>query len=79
MPLNQSILDGSTLQSLVGEANGIVASRTRGWDEIAKTITTSQVNFLNVPTVLVGQGARMLNGTPTTAPLQAPNPQGGGA
>jgi hypothetical protein len=72
----ESILDHATLQILVTEANAIVASRTRGWDELSKGVLTSQLNFLNVPTVLVGQGARMLNGTPTTAPLQAPERQG---
>jgi hypothetical protein len=71
-----SVLDESTQQAMVNEANAITASRTRAWDAIEQAIVTSQVNFLNVPTVLVGQGARMLNGTPTTAPLQAPNPQG---
>ncbi len=72
MGMPESILDGSTLQAAVNEANAITASRTRGWDEIAKTITTSQVNFLNSPTPLVGEGVRFLNGTPTEAPLSAP-------
>ncbi len=59
-----SILDMTTQQSLVVEANAINASRTRGWDEIAKTITTSQVNFLNGGTPLTNEGIRFLNGTP---------------
>jgi hypothetical protein len=59
-----SILDDTTQQALVTEANAITASRTRGWDELSKTVLTSQVNFLNSPTVLVGQGQRFLDGTP---------------
>lgn len=59
-----SILDGTTQQALVTEANAITASRTRGWDELSKVVLTSQVNFLNSPTTLVGQGSRYLNGTP---------------
>ncbi len=72
---SESILDITSQQMLVGEANDIMASRTRGWDEIAKTITTSQVNFLNGGTPLTNEGIRFLNGTPTTAPLQAPELQ----
>lgn len=60
----ESILDMTTQQSLVNEANAINASRTRGWDEIAKTITTSQVNFLNGGTPLTNEGIRFLDGTP---------------
>ncbi len=59
-----SILDSTTQQALVSEANGIAASRTRGWDEIAKTITTSQVNFLNSGTQLSNNAVRFLDGTP---------------
>lgn len=69
----ESVLDATTQQGLVNEANAITASRTRAWDAIEQAIVTSQVNFLNVPTVLVGQGARMLNGTPTQAPGNAAN------
>lgn len=68
-----TVLDSSTLQTMVNEANAIAASRTRAWDTLAQAVITSQVNFLNVPTVLVGQGARMLQGTPTMAPGNAPN------
>lgn len=46
------------------EQAGITASRLRGWDEIAKTITTSQVNFLNSGTQLTNNAVRFLNGTP---------------
>lgn len=59
-----TILDLTTHQALVSEASAIAASRTRGWDEIAKTITTSQVNFLNGGTPLTNEGIRFLNGTP---------------
>lgn len=46
------------------EQAGITASRLRGWDEIAKTITTSQVNFLNSGTQLSNNAVRFLDGTP---------------
>ncbi len=59
-----SILDSTTQQALVSEANGIAASRTRGWDNVAQVITTSQVNFLNGGTPLSNEGIRFLNGTP---------------
>lgn len=71
-----SMLDPTTVAAMVVEANAITATRTRAWDSLGQGVVTSQLNFLNVPTVLVGQGARMLNGTPTTAPLQAPLQQG---
>jgi hypothetical protein len=60
----ESILDSTTQQALVSEANGIAASRTRGWDNIAQVITTSQVNFLNGGTPLTNEGVRFLDGTP---------------
>ena len=59
-----SILDETTQQAAVVEANGIAASRTRGWDEISRVTLTSQVNFLNTPNIMTAQGIRMLNGTP---------------
>lgn len=69
----ESVLDGAVQQALVSEAAQSVQSMTRGWNAIDQGIVTSQINFLNVPTVLAGQGIRMLNGTPTMAPGNAPN------
>lgn len=46
------------------EQAGITATRLRGWDEIARVITTSQVNFLNTGTQLTNNAVRFLNGTP---------------
>lgn len=69
----ESIIDPAVREQLANEAAAIVNSRTRAWDALAQGVMTSQINFLNVPTVLVGQGARMLNGTPTMAPGNAPN------
>ena len=60
---------------LAKEAAASADSRTRGWDNISQAISVAQVVNLGNPTVLTGQGIRMLNGTPTTAPLQAPNTQ----
>jgi hypothetical protein len=47
--------------------------RTRAWDNLSMAITAAQVVNLGNPTVLAGQGIRMLNGTPTMAPGNAPN------
>lgn len=54
------------MPSILDEAEqaGLVASRIRGWDEIAKGITTSQVNFLNSGTQLTNNAVRFLDGTP---------------
>lgn len=71
--MKDSALDPAVNNALIGEAAQSVASMTRGWNAIDQVVVTSQVNFLNSPTVLVGQGARMLNGTPTMAPGNAPN------
>mgnify|MGYP000932529270 CR=1 FL=1 len=77
-----SILDDAVCQALntgfAKEAAGAADSRTRGWDNVSMAIATAQVVNLGNPTVLTGQGIRMLNGTPTTAPLQAPEPQKAG-
>ena len=59
-----SILDVGVREELVAGAAGAANSRNRGWDEISRAAFTSQVNYLNSPTVLTGQGIRMLNGTP---------------
>jgi hypothetical protein len=58
---------------LAKEASGASDSRTRSWDELSKAILATQVVNLGSPTVLAGQGIRMLNGTPTMAPGNAPN------
>lgn len=48
-------------------------SRTRAWDNLSMAIAASQIVNLGNPTVLTGQGIRMLNGTPTMAPGNAQN------
>ena len=79
----ESIVDPVVSQALnVGfakEAAGASDSRTRGWDNLAMGITAAQIVNLGNPTVLTGQGIRMLNGTPTMAPGNAPNANGGAA
>lgn len=66
------------MASMLDEAEqaALTASRIRGWDEIAKTITTSQVNFLNSGTQLTNNAVRFLNGTPDIIrdPGSAPKP-----
>lgn len=63
-----SILDDAVTQSLntgfAKEAAGAADSRTRGWDNIAMSIAVAQANYVSAPSVLAGQGIRMLNGTP---------------
>lgn len=49
---------------LAKEAAGASDTRTRAWDNLGMAITTNQIGYLNNPTVLAGQGIRMLNGTP---------------
>jgi hypothetical protein len=75
-----SVLDDAVVQSLntgfAKEAAGASDSRTRSWDNIAAAIGVAQVVNLGNPTVLTGQGIRMLNGTPTMAPGNAVNANG---
>lgn len=72
-----SCIDSAVCQALntgfAKEAAGASDSRTRAWDNFAMAVTSSQVTNLGAPTVLTGQGIRMLNGTPTMAPGNAPN------
>jgi hypothetical protein len=64
----------SVIQGGVGkEAAAASDSRTRAWDNLSLAISAAQVVSLGNPTVLTGQGIRMLNGTPTMAPGNAPN------
>lgn len=58
---------------IAGEAHGAAASRTRAWDNLTQAIATSLVVSLNTPSIIAAQGMRMLNGTPTMAPGNAPN------
>ncbi len=72
-----SVIDDVVSQSintgLAKEAAGASDTRTRAWDSLGMAITANQIGYLNNPTVLAGQGIRMLNGTPTMAPGNAPN------
>jgi hypothetical protein len=64
----ESILDPTVVQSLntgfAKEAAGAADSRTRAWDEIAKAVAVQQTVYIASPSVMTGQGIRMLNGTP---------------
>lgn len=63
-----SVIDDVVAQSintgLAKEAAGASDSRTRAWDNVALAIATSQIVYLGSPSVMTGQGIRMLNGTP---------------
>lgn len=78
-----SVIDDVVAQALnsgmAKEAAGASDSRTRAWDNLAIGVASSQLVALQSPTVLAGQGIRMLNGTPTMAPGNAPNANGGAA
>lgn len=76
-----SVIDDVVAQALnsgmAKEAMGAADSRTRAWDELAKAITIQQTVNLGSPTVMTGQGIRMLNGTPGAFANQiAPGPAG---
>lgn len=72
-----SIIDDVVAQSintgLAKEAAGASDSRTRAWDNLGMAIAAAQTVNVGSPTVLAAQGIRMLNGTPTMAPGNAPN------
>ena len=72
-----SVIDDVVAQAintgLAKEAAGASDSRTRAWDNFGMAVASSQVTNLGSPTVLAGQGIRMLNGTPSMAPGNAPN------
>lgn len=72
-----SVVDDVVAQTinsgLAREAAAGGESRTRAWDNLSMAIAAAQVVNLGNPTVLTGQGIRMLNGTPTMAPGNASN------
>ena len=76
-----SVIDPVVSQALnttfANEAAAAAGTRTRAWDNLGMAIAAAQVVNLGNPTVLAGQGIRMLNGTPTMAPGNAPNANGG--
>ena len=78
-----SVIDDVVAQAVnSGIAREAVAggeTRTRAWDNLSMAIAAAQVVNLGNPTVLTGQGIRMLNGTPTMAPGNAPNANNPGA
>jgi len=63
-----SVIDDVVAQALntglAKEAAAAADSRTRGWDNIAMAVATAQTNYISSPSVLAGQGIRMLAGTP---------------
>lgn len=72
-----SVVDDAVVAALHSEtAKQVQAasdSRVRAWDQLALGIAASANVYLNSPSVFAGQGVRMLNGTPTMAPGNAPN------
>lgn len=74
-----SIIDDVVSQALntgfAKEAAAASDTRVRRWDQLGADTATMWANYLTTPTVMNAQAMRFLNGTPTTAPLQAPEPQ----
>lgn len=76
-----SVVDDAVVSALNTESAKQVQaasdSRVRAWDQLALGIAASANVYLNTPSVLAGQGVRMLNGTPTMAPGNATNANAG--
>ena len=66
-------VQSSIMSGLSQETIGASTSRVRGWDQLAIGISASWQVALQAPTIFAAQGIRMLNGTPTMAPGNAPN------
>jgi len=64
----ESIIDTVVAQSLntafANEAAAAAGTRTRMWDNMSVAVAGAQLNYINAPSVLAGQGIRMLSGTP---------------
>lgn len=78
-----SVVDDAVVSALNAESAKQVQaasdSRVRAWDQLAIGIAASSQVYLTSPSVFAGQGVRMLNGTPTMAPGNAPNANHNGA
>lgn len=68
MGVQSTIMSGASQ-----EAQGASTSRVRRWDQLAADSASMWTVALTSPTVFAAQGVRMLNGTPTMAPGNAPN------
>ena len=68
-------VQSTIMTGLSGEATGAAQSRVRRWDQLAADSASLWTVALTSPTIFAAQGIRMLNGTPTIAPLQAPEAQ----
>lgn len=69
-------VQSSIITGLSQEAIAASTSRTRRWDQLSQDSASMWAVALTSPTVFAAQGIRMLNGTPTAPPLQAPERQG---
>ncbi len=66
-------VQSSIITGLSQEAVAASSSRTRRWDQLSEDSASMWAVALTSPTVFASQGIRMLNGTPTMAPGNAPN------
>lgn len=76
-----SVLDDAVIQSinsgLAVNAAGASESRGRGYDMAQQALATALANYVSAPSVMAGQGIRMLSGTPgqfaNAVPAGSPN------
>ena len=68
-------VQSTIITGLSQEAVAASSSRTRRWDQLSEDSASMWAVYMTSPNVMTGQGIRMLAGTPTTSPLQAPLPQ----
>lgn len=73
--LVDDVVQSTIVSGLSSEAAGSSTSRVRRWDQLAADSASMWAVALTSPTVFAAQGIRMLNGTPSTPPLQAPEAQ----
>lgn len=66
-------VQSSIITGLSQEAVAASSSRTRRWDQLSQDTASMWAVALTSPTIMAAQGIRMLNGTPTMAPGNAPN------
>jgi hypothetical protein len=69
-------VQSSIITGLSQESVGASSSRLRRWDHLTQDAASLWSVAMTSPTIFASQGIRMLNGTPGTPPLQAPERQG---
>lgn len=72
-----TIVDDTVAQainsSMAANAQAAGESRSRSFDMTQQAVAVALANYVSSPSIIAAQGMRMLNGTPTMAPGNAPN------